>query len=198
MISGDHQRGRVLRLVHRELPRQRRGPRALAGRVPTDPFLVNGPTVNRALLGSGSRPARGPEHGHRHPRQPRRAATRTTSSRWASSGRSRRTSRSASTTSTPSAATCFMTRDLNPGMRVNTTPHRPIVARRPRLHRRGPHARQHGRDRLRRAAAAAREALRQQLPLPRLVHAVEGRGNTRRRRHPAQQLPAPGRHAPGR
>ncbi len=168
------------------------GPRN--GQLPTDPFLVNGPVVNRELLEqmfpAGSRikntgtvnldnPARRIPYTH----QITVGVERQLASNLSGSVDYVRTM----------ARDQFMIEDLNPGLRDTTAVTNPLRARRPQLHRRGQHANQRGEHRLRRAAAADRKALQPQLQHPRLVHAVLLTRQHVGRRRARERIPGPRR-----
>ena len=151
-----------------------------AGRFPTDPFLVNGPFVNRALL-EPDVPA-GRAHQERRRRHLRRAGRQQPFAHQATIGFGREL--------TPTIAInadfvhtanrdMFLARNLNPMVRANTTRTGAITrverVRRARrgLHRAGLGDGKHRLQRLRRLEHLAREAVRQRLVGPRVVLAVE-------------------------
>ena len=72
LITGDHHRGRLLGLLHRELPRERRRPRSLAGPSAHEP-LPGERTDGEPPAAERPVPARhqDQEHGDGVPRQPR-------------------------------------------------------------------------------------------------------------------------------
>ena len=194
----DHHRGRLLGLLHRELPRERRRPRSLAGPGAHEP-LSRGRADGEPRSCSNAQFPPGTKTkntGTVFLDSPDRVIPYTDQftigferALWPQLLARRRLR--------PRQRTrpVHVARE-EPGRAGRHLAHRPHRARRSQLHGLGAAARERGRDRLRRAAGGARAALGEQLPLPRLVHARQVARQHLRQRHPREQPAAPRRHEP--
>ncbi len=178
--------------------RRPRGTRRERGaELPTDPFLVNGPVINRTLLDQQFPAGTAAAQHRRQLGQRRSRACRTpTSSRSATSGSSAATLAVSADYVHALSRDLLISKDLNPGLRATTA--RDVAAgaagERPaerglcraaghvsgvrQLHDWRDAAREHRRARLRRAAPQRQQALRPELRGARLVHAVRRRAAT--------------------
>ena len=152
------------------------------GRLPTDPFLVNGPVVNRALLNSMFPPGTLQKNtGTVQFDNPDRTVPYT---RQASVGYEQQigTAMAASVDYIRNdLKDLYLRQDLNPGTRASTARTAAVTAAQSQLHRIGPRNHQPGMGELEFAAVQPGQALLARLPVPRVLHAVEHVRQHRRR-----------------